>query len=191
MPCANNKDTDQPAHLRSLFSVFVIRFLDSIYRCYILNFKTLASLSCWAGRFESYLVENPEDGFSRDKAHFISTCPRSDKGHVTVTGKYKPENDKTNRVTCAPSKDSDQFVQTNQFPLSAWRNHGPLATHWAYSEDSDQTGWMPRLIWVFAERRDHFEGFVMLRLIPKVIQSDLCHTCGFFPGVRFFIICGN
>ena len=34
--------------------------------------------------------------------------------------------------------------------MSAWRKLGSLATHWAHSEDSDQTGWMPRLIWVFA-----------------------------------------
>ena len=33
--------------------------------------------------------------------------------------------------------------------LSAWRNLGPLATHWAQSEDSDQTGQM--LIWVFSQ----------------------------------------
>ena len=36
--------------------------------------------------------------------------------------------------------------------LSAWRNVGSLATHWVHSEDSDQTGQMPRLIWVFAGR---------------------------------------
>ena len=35
---------------------------------------------------------------------------------------------------------------------SAWRKPGSLATHWAHSEDSDQTGWMPRLIWVFTRR---------------------------------------
>ena len=34
--------------------------------------------------------------------------------------------------------------------LSAWRKLGSLATHWVHSEDSDQTGQMPRLIWVFA-----------------------------------------
>ena len=34
--------------------------------------------------------------------------------------------------------------------LYAWRNLGSLATHWAHSEESDQTGRMPRLIWVFA-----------------------------------------
>ena len=36
--------------------------------------------------------------------------------------------------------------------LSAWRKLGSLATHWAPSEDSDQTGRMPRLSWVFAGR---------------------------------------
>ena len=34
--------------------------------------------------------------------------------------------------------------------LSAWRKLGSLATDWVHSEDSDQIGWMPRLIWVFA-----------------------------------------
>ena len=29
-----------------------------------------------------------------------------------------------------------------------WRKLGSWATHWGHSEDSDQTGWMPRLIWV-------------------------------------------
>ena len=36
--------------------------------------------------------------------------------------------------------------------LSAWRNVGSLATQWAHNEDSDQTGWIPRLIWVVAGR---------------------------------------
>ena len=31
--------------------------------------------------------------------------------------------------------------------LSTWRKLGSLATHWAHSEKSDQTGQMPRLIW--------------------------------------------
>ena len=30
MPYANNKGADQPAHLRSLISTFVVRFLDSM-----------------------------------------------------------------------------------------------------------------------------------------------------------------
>ena len=43
-------------------------------------------------------------------------------------------------------------AQSDQSPLSAWRKLGSLATHWAHSQDSAQTGWMPRLIWVFAGR---------------------------------------
>ena len=49
--------------------------------------------------------------------------------------------------------------------LSTWRKLGSLATHWAHSEGSDQTGRMPRLIWVFAGRKGHYVGFVMRRLI--------------------------
>ena len=40
-----------------------------IFSIYIGNFMTLASFFSWADRFESYLVENPEDRFSRDEAH--------------------------------------------------------------------------------------------------------------------------
>ena len=36
--------------------------------------------------------------------------------------------------------------------LPAWQKLESLATHWAHSEDYNQTGQMPRLIWVFAGR---------------------------------------
>ena len=49
--------------------------------------------------------------------------------------------------------------------LSAWRQLGSLATHWAHSEVPGQTGRMPRPIWVFAWRTCHFVGFVMRPLI--------------------------
>ena len=49
--------------------------------------------------------------------------------------------------------------------LSAWRKLGSLATHWVYSEDSDQSGRMPRLIRIFTGCTGHFVGFVMLWLI--------------------------
>ena len=59
------------------------------------------------------------------------------------------------------SAQSDQKTQINlgicpvwsESSLSARRKLGSLATHWAHSEDSDQTGRMPRLIWVFAGRQ--------------------------------------
>ena len=43
----------------------------------------------------------------------------------------------------------------------------------ADSENSDQTGRMPRLIRVFAGRTCHFVGFVMRKLIIIVISSGL------------------
>ena len=52
----------------------------------------------------------------------------------------------------------------SELPLSAWRKLGSLATHWAHSEDSDQSGRMPTLIWVFAGSTGHFVEFVMLQL---------------------------
>ena len=62
---------------------------------------------------------------------------------------------KTNTMACAPSKDSDQPVHppslTRIFAVPQWVAKDPSFLH-ADSEDSDQTGWMPRLIWVFAER---------------------------------------
>ena len=56
--------------------------------------------------------------------------------------------------------------------LSAWRKLGSLATHWAHSEDSDQTGSMPRMIWVFAGRTYHFVRFVMRRLKSNKLKPS-------------------
>ena len=61
MPYANNKGADQPA--RPLPRQYDISSI------YIGNFITLASFFSLADRFESYLVENPEDRFSHDEDH--------------------------------------------------------------------------------------------------------------------------
>ena len=47
---------------------------------------------------------------------------------------------------------SDWAPVWSESSLSAWRKLWSLATHWAHSEDSDQTERMPRLIWVVAGR---------------------------------------
>ena len=68
---------------------------------------------------------------------------------------YKPPRDKTNKVSVRPANTQISLgirPVWSESSLSAWRNLGPLATHWAHSEDSDQTWRMPRLIWVFAGR---------------------------------------
>ena len=76
----------------------------------------------------------------------------------------EPPRDKTNKMTVRPAK-----TQITLGIRPVW-SESPLCTHWVAkdpsflhgdSEDSDQTGWMPRLIWVFTVRRCHFVGFVM------------------------------
>ena len=54
---------------------------------------------------------------------------------------YEPQTYKTNKMTCAPSEDSDQPGH----PPSQWSAEDPICLH-ADSEDSDQTGRMSRLI---------------------------------------------
>ena len=67
---ANNKSAGQPAHPRSLISTFYCslprQYNSSSF--YIQHLKSLASLCSWAVQFESYLVVNLEDRFSRDEA---------------------------------------------------------------------------------------------------------------------------
>ena len=61
--------------------------------------------------------------------------------------------------------------------LSAWRKLGSKATHKAHSEDSDRTGLMPRLIWVFNRRRCHFVRFVMLWLHYNLHERYVSYSC--------------
>ena len=61
--------------------------------------------------------------------------------------------------------------------LSAWRKLGLLVAHWVHSEDSDQTGRIPRLIWVIAGRICHFVGFVMQ-----------CLKCWKFRKIGMFLL---
>ena len=68
--------------------------------------------------------------------------------------------------------------------LSAWGKLGSLATHLAHSKDSDQTGRMPRLIWVFAGHTCHYVGFVTrwLRYINKILSKWRRHA-GWFASI--------
>ena len=56
-----------------------------------------------------------------------------------------------------------------------WVAKDPSFLH-ADSEDSDQTGWMPRLIRVFAGRTCHFVGFVMRWLICFAMKLTITKT---------------
>ena len=73
----------------------------------------------------------------------------------TLLSSCEPWHDKTNKVSVRPAKTQISLgirPVWSESSLSAWRKLGSLATHWVHSEDSDQTGRMPRLIWVFAAR---------------------------------------
>ena len=80
----------------------------------------------------------------------------------------EPPHDKTNNMTLRPAKTQISLgvhpVWSESSLCAQWVAKEPCFRH-ADSEDSDQTGWMPRLIWVFAGRTNHFVGFVMRRLI--------------------------
>ena len=67
----------------------------------------------------------------------------------------EPRHDKTNNVAVRPAKTQISLgirPVWSESSRSEYRKLGSVATHWAHSEDSDQTGRMPRLIWVFAGR---------------------------------------
>ena len=76
--------------------------------------------------------------------HSLHMMPRES---ITISDKWAASWQNQQNGMCAQPKSSLGIKFSS---LSAWRKPGSLATHWAHSEDSDQTGWLPRLIWVFA-----------------------------------------
>ena len=94
--------------------------------------------------------------------------------------------DKTNKTTCAPREDSDQpghppsLIRVFAVGFPGW-SESSLCAQWVakdpgcfvQTEKTDQTGQMPRLIWVFAGRTGHFVSFVM-RWLVLVMHSYYC-----------------
>ena len=79
--------------------------------------------------------------------------------------------DKTNKMSVRPAKTQISLgirPVWSESSLSTWRNLGSLATLWARSEDSDQTGRVPRLIWIFA-------GHTLILLVCHVARSQKVH----------------
>ena len=75
--------------------------------------------------------------------------------HILSLSLYEPPRDKTNKVACAFSEDSDQPGHPPSlirvFAGAHWVAKDPGFLH-VDSEDPYQTGRTPRLIWVFAGR---------------------------------------
>ena len=83
----------------------------------------------------------------------------------------EPAHDKTNKITCAPSKDSDQpghppsLIRVFAVCLKKhWDIGYPRSAQGRLQSDWDQTGRMHRLICVFDGHTCHFVGSVMLGL---------------------------
>ena len=70
--------------------------------------------------------------------------------------------------------------------LSAWRKLGSLATHWGHSEDSDQTGQMPRLIW----RDSDLTGQMPRRILSlRWAHRSFCWFCHKAAHIVFESLC--
>ena len=75
-------------------------------------------------------------------------------------------------------------TQSDQSSLSTCRKLGSLATHWVYSEDSDQNRQMPRLIWGFT-------GHIVILLVLSCGGSNalLCfHAYSFNINLVFLLL---
>ena len=118
-----------------------------------------------------------EDRFSHD----VANIAWSSGIHYMVTVMYTLGN-KLSRSMTKPTQWPVSLAKTqislgirqiwSEPSLSAWRNIG---SHWAHSEDSDQTGRMPSLTRVFAGRTGHIVGFVILRLIYLILCELLIY----------------
>ena len=74
MSYANNKGADQPAHLRSLISAFVVRCLDSVMS--LVSVIKISSLMIASVAEQASLSmtwsETPKDTFSHEEAHTVA-----------------------------------------------------------------------------------------------------------------------
>ena len=86
----------------------------------------------------------------------------------------KTKNKQNNKMAVRPAKtqisEGIRPVWSESSLCTQWVAKDPRFLH-ADSEDSDQTGRMPRLIRVFAGRTCDFVGFVMRRLILCMLQQ--------------------
>ena len=83
---------------------------------------------------------------------WIKCCDKLKLNFLSDSSKrFESPHDKTNKMTVHPAKTQISLGIRPVWSVFAVRTKiaWSLATHWAHSEDSDQTGRMPRLISVF------------------------------------------
>ena len=160
---AESGGPDQPAHPRSLIRAFTVRL------------ESLDSTECMNGEQRPRMIRCACKRWSESAhiAHVRNHCFvwKVNKWWIRITYLYymitlmtKP----TNRHVRPAKTQISLGIRPGLirvFARHVWRNLGTLATYWAHSEDSDQTGRVPRLFGVFAGRTCHFVGFVVRWLI--------------------------
>ena len=153
--CVPSEDWDQPGHPPVLIRVFAVRLKKAWVRSYPMSAQrrlwsdwadaqTDLSLRWAHSHFVGFVCRGSFLSSLYDFVWFVVPSQRAFSPtlcHNGLVTTFEPRHDKTN-IRPVWSESS----------LSAWRNLWSLATHWAHCEDSDQTGRMPRLIWVFVGR---------------------------------------
>ena len=84
----------------------------------------------------------------------------------------EPPHDKTNKMTCAPSEDSDQPGRPPSLIILRCLHEETLGPELPIKRTT-KTGRMPRLIWVFTGCTSHIVGFVIRQLKWAWAQQNL------------------
>ena len=165
--CAPSEDSDQPGHPASLIRLFAVR----MKKAWTLSYPLSAQRRLWS----DWADAQADLGLRWAHSHIVgfvtrrfifhlktghSTCLVSHiseiDGNLVVCWRLcEPRHDKANKVTVRPAKTKISLgirpVWSEPSLCAQLVAKDPRFLH-ADSEDSDQTGRMPWLIWVFAGR---------------------------------------
>ena len=138
----------------------------------------------------SETIENTGQNWQKTKCHIWNKVQNAISAAEMPLICYHNElrHDKTNKMSVRPAKTQISLgirPVWSESSLFAWRNLWSLATHWVHSEDSDQTGQMPRLIWVFAGHT------VILLLFFSCCGSNTFFLEMVRKGIFSWLVCDN
>ena len=163
---ANSEGSGETARMRRLVWAVAGRLCDywhNLMGCLISENTILTGFEVFRNLFDTYTEQPLPYGRVITSTPFHTCC-----GEQTSSFPYEPPHDKTNKTTVRSANTQISLgirpVRSVSLLCAQWLAKD-LSFHHADNEDSDQTGRMPRLIWVFAGRTCHFVGFVMRRLI--------------------------
>ena len=184
MTSVPSNDSDQPGHLPRLIIVLAVR----MKMHWILSYPKSAQLRCWS----DWAVTQAD--LSLHWAHKLfcwfrcaraQMCLRNDSIWHWAASWQNQQNG-----MCTQQRQISLGIRPvwSESSLSAWRKLESLATHWVHSKDSDQTGRMPRLIWVFAGRTLILWVFLCRGSYCVEVKMDKYINDPTFPdqGVRYW-----